>query len=223
MRKRIIAALSITLLLASCSTGQKGGSGKITAKVESTSVGESQIEYIQVSGLSGSGLQDKINDELHTFAIWPTVNIEDEVKVRAKAKYAIIADKYIAVRSELSFSSPIKREDLDSQIFDLETGDFSGSTDNFIVSTEAIINAFSSGKFLQVKPNVVIANAAELIAAELSSSGEYGFYLTDKSLGIYLPSPPGIIAGVDSDWAFEAPYSSITEVLTPSFRRLLNL
>ncbi|MDR2498232.1 MAG: hypothetical protein LBD28_02200 [Tannerellaceae bacterium] len=220
MRKRIFAVCSITFLLALCLQCQNIGGVKATIKT--TKIGESNIEYVQISGLADATIQKNINEELETFATWPSVNIEDDVNFDAKAKYAILGKKYLAVRSAQSFRSPIQGEQIDSQIFDLETGDFGISADSFIVSVDAISKAFEAGKFVQLQPSEDLDSMGEIMPF-LLSLGAFDFYLTENSLGIYIPTPTGVDIEVTSDYVFEAPYSEITDALAPSLKRLLKI
>jgi hypothetical protein len=223
MKKRIIV-FSTLLILASCSNKKTGGEG-ISVNIVLHDEQGSKIEYVQLEGMADAGAQQRINEELELFATWPLFNAEETPAVTAKAKYAMIGGKYIAVRSEctIGYAEAAHPENqLQSVIFDLENAGFATQPDIYIASKAALIHALSEGKFVQVWPDTPLDDIVGIMIEEISNTAGngYEFYLTENSLGVYLGDRPHAAGDY---WAVEAPYGKIRDVLTPGFKKLLKL
>ena len=212
--------MALLLGFASCSKKEN-----IVVNIVSYNEDGSEIEYVKLEGMSDLSAQQRINEELQMFATWPLVNAEETPIVTAKAKYAVIGGKYISARSEVVTKyaeTPYPVNELQSVVFDLETADFANQPDLFVASKAALLHAFSSGKFLQVWPDTPLDGIVDILIEELSLTPGHGyeFYLTEKTLGIHLGQRQHAVGDY---WAFEAPYGSIKDVLTPEFKELLKL
>jgi hypothetical protein len=164
-----------------------------------------EIEYVVLSGMPDTAIQDKLNEELETFFSWPLFDAENPDKdVSVRADYTIV-DYHISVRAFVTeYRDDAAYHSLRANTYDLETGEYCALSE-FVNIEPDLINAIKSGAFVQTEPVTPIDGALDILAGQAAEgAGTFWFYLTSNGLGLYITDR------TEGDyWQFEAAMSDI--------------
>jgi len=186
----------------------------ITLSVFSETSGDTKKDFLKVSGLSDSTVEEKLNEELHTFSTWGDAT--DYVVSGSIIGNA--GNGFISVKRDGTYYPEKEETFFNTQILDLTTGEQAGGLTDFVTLGKDFRKLITNGTFVQMEPDpdgeVKIKDAAERLAVEIVDKNKAGdfdirFYLTDDVFGLYTE-----LADEGKILRFEAPYNAVRSVLS---------
>jgi hypothetical protein len=209
--------------------------GGVVAGVRTETKNGKEERFLAVSGLSDPAMEGLINDKLYVFSTQKTSPLVNNGTIAEINSLDLeIVGNFMSVRRvDLVQWDPAVYEAADeyptaylqTDIFDLATGEQAGSLEDFLYLGKETMDAIQAGLFKQVFPGEMTGALAmledRLSASDGESYFENRFYLTDTAFGIYMD---GRVENDDNCyWAFEAPYAQIASILSEKLLAALKM
>ena len=171
------------------------------------------FEYLEVIGLTDTGVAQRLNEELEAFCIRVSSNAEyNDKNITGTVEYAVVGYTYLSVRVNTSVFADgmaYPNNDFYAGTFDLRTGKIINNISAFVEVGDDLQLTIETGVFKQIYPETIIDYAVEVLADEFDK--DINFYLTKDGIGLFLT---GRSHAEGSYWIFEATYGDINKLLT---------